>query len=62
MRQEGLEAEVCSDVESAVKDADIIITVTMATKPILKKEWIKEGAHINGNYLKLVSCKVPTEK
>ena len=35
-------------VEAAVKDADIIITVSAATEPILMKEWVKPGAHING--------------
>jgi len=47
IKKEGIHCEVCSTVESAVKDADIIITVTLATKPVLKKEWVKEGAHIN---------------
>lgn len=27
--------------------ADVIITVTMATEPILFGEWVKPGAHIN---------------
>ncbi|XP_054720461.1 ketimine reductase mu-crystallin-like isoform X2 [Uloborus diversus] len=45
--KEGFSCELCSSVEDAVKEADIIVTVTMATKPILRKEWIKEGAHIN---------------
>lgn len=48
MKQEELPCEVCTDAESAVKDADIIVTVTTATRPILKKDWIKNGAHING--------------
>lgn len=49
MKQDGIPCEVCDDVETAVKDADIIVTVTLATEPILKKEWVKNGAHINGN-------------
>lgn len=47
MEHEGLQCEVCNDVENAVKDADIIITVTWAKEPILRKEWVKAGAHIN---------------
>jgi len=43
----GWNCKVCDTVEAAVKNADIIITATMATKPILKKEWVKDGAHIN---------------
>lgn len=42
------EVEVCSSVQEAVTGADVIITVTMATEPILFGEWVKPGAHING--------------
>ncbi|KAI5756840.1 CRYM protein [Gulo gulo luscus] len=41
------EVEVCSSVQEAVTGADVIITVTMATEPILFGEWVKPGAHIN---------------
>lgn len=37
----------CSKVKQAVQDADIICTVSLAQQPILKVEWLKEGAHIN---------------
>lgn len=37
----------CHTAEEAVKDADVIVTVTMATMPVLQKEWVKQGAHIN---------------
>ncbi|KAJ8798590.1 hypothetical protein J1605_016393 [Eschrichtius robustus] len=33
--------------KEAVTGADVIITVTMATEPILFGEWVKPGAHIN---------------
>ncbi|KAH0631923.1 hypothetical protein JD844_019826 [Phrynosoma platyrhinos] len=38
---------VCSSAQEAATGADVIITVTMATKPILHGEWVKPGAHIN---------------
>ncbi|NWQ78786.1 CRYM reductase, partial [Columbina picui] len=38
---------VCSSVQEAVSGADVIITVTMATTPILLGDWVKPGAHIN---------------
>ena len=38
---------VCSTVQEAVADADIICTVTASKEPILKYEWVKPGAHIN---------------
>ena len=33
--------------EEAVKDVDVIVTVTPANKPVLKSEWISDGTHIN---------------
>jgi hypothetical protein len=36
------------DVQQAVKDADVIVTVTCSSKPVLMAEWVKPGAHING--------------
>jgi len=32
--------------KNTVRDADIIYTVTYSEKPILQKEWIREGTHI----------------
>jgi thiomorpholine-carboxylate dehydrogenase len=31
-------------VESAVRNADVIVTATNATEPFLKGSWVKEGA------------------
>lgn len=41
-----LNVMVCKTAEDAVKNADIIYTVTYSAQPILKAEWIKKGAHI----------------
>ncbi|XP_037008812.2 ketimine reductase mu-crystallin isoform X2 [Artibeus jamaicensis] len=41
------EVQVCSSVQEAVTGADVIITATMATEPILFGKWVKAGAHIN---------------
>lgn len=40
--------EACLTTEEAVTNADIIITVSFARTPIVKKAWVKPGAHING--------------
>jgi ornithine cyclodeaminase/alanine dehydrogenase-like protein (mu-crystallin family) len=37
----------CETVEQAVAGADIICTVSAAAEPILKSEWVADGAHIN---------------
>ncbi|HZM85621.1 MAG TPA: ornithine cyclodeaminase family protein [Blastocatellia bacterium] len=39
--------EPVEDVESAVRGADLIVTATTAAEPILKREWISPGAHLN---------------
>ena len=36
-----------ASVEEAVRGADIIVTATSSREPVLKREWIKPGAHIN---------------
>lgn len=41
---------VCSSAQEAVTGADVIVTVTMATTPILFGDWVKPGAHINGMF------------
>ncbi|MBQ5813334.1 MAG: ornithine cyclodeaminase family protein [Clostridia bacterium] len=45
----GVEIIACETAEQAVKDADIVCTVTAmkADAPFLKGEWLKEGAHVN---------------
>ncbi|MGE5218359.1 MAG: ornithine cyclodeaminase family protein [Chloroflexota bacterium] len=39
--------EVARSAEETVRDADLVVTVTTAREPILKIEWLKNGAHIN---------------
>jgi ornithine cyclodeaminase len=42
-----LQIQVEADAETAVAAADIICTVTSATNPILKGEWLTPGTHVN---------------
>ncbi|XP_069762090.1 ketimine reductase mu-crystallin [Narcine bancroftii] len=39
--------QLCGSAKEAISDADVVITVTMATKPVVCGEWVKHGAHIN---------------
>jgi ornithine cyclodeaminase len=36
-----------ASAEEAVRGADIIVTATSSREPVLKREWVKRGAHIN---------------
>ncbi len=35
------------NIESAVQGADLIVTATTSTEPILQRQWISPGAHLN---------------
>ncbi len=39
--------EPAESVEAAVRDADVIVTATNAVEPVVRREWVKLGAHIN---------------
>jgi ornithine cyclodeaminase/alanine dehydrogenase-like protein (mu-crystallin family) len=43
----GIQIEVTATPEDAVRDADIICTVTAAREPILRGAWLMAGAHVN---------------
>jgi ornithine cyclodeaminase/alanine dehydrogenase-like protein (mu-crystallin family) len=39
--------EAVTTVEAAVRGADLIVTATSAAEPVLRREWISPGAHLN---------------
>ncbi len=39
--------DVVSTVEEALDGADLVATVTNAKEPVVKREWIADGAHLN---------------
>jgi ornithine cyclodeaminase/alanine dehydrogenase-like protein (mu-crystallin family) len=49
--------EEVATVEEAVRDADVIVTATSAAEPILRREWLKAGAHVNA-----VGSSIPTTR
>jgi alanine dehydrogenase len=47
LKADGLEASAITDLEAAVRQADIVSCVTTSTKPIVRAEWLKSGAHVD---------------
>lgn len=43
----GVPVAAVASAEEAVRDADIVITSTTASKPVLEGRWLRPGAHIN---------------
>jgi len=40
-------AEAVGSAQEAVSGADIVVTATSAVDPVLRREWLKPGAHVN---------------
>jgi ornithine cyclodeaminase len=49
--------EPVASVEEAVRGADLIVTATTAAEPIVKREWLASGAHLNA-----VGSSIPTTR
>jgi ornithine cyclodeaminase/alanine dehydrogenase-like protein (mu-crystallin family) len=39
--------EAAPSAEAAVRDADVVVTVTASPEPVVQRSWLKPGAHIN---------------
>jgi len=46
-QQCGVPIEAVNTAQEAVRDSDLLVTVTTAKEPIVESEWLKPGAHIN---------------
>ena len=40
-------ARVASSAEEAVRGADVVVTATSAREPVLRRDWLAPGAHVN---------------
>jgi ornithine cyclodeaminase/alanine dehydrogenase-like protein (mu-crystallin family) len=50
-------AEAVESVEEAVRSADVVVTATNSSEPVLRHEWLKPGAHVNA-----VGSSIPTAR
>jgi ornithine cyclodeaminase len=39
--------EIAASLEAAVREADVVCTATSTTDPIIRREWIRPGCHLN---------------
>jgi alanine dehydrogenase len=44
---ERLGVTAAASIEAAVRGADVVCTATPATEPVLRREWLAPGAHVN---------------
>jgi ornithine cyclodeaminase len=50
-------ADSAASAQEAVRDADVICTVTALAEPIVQREWLKPGVHVNA-----VGSSIPTTR
>ena len=43
----GVEISTASSAEACVRDADIAITITSSSRPVMSGEWLSPGTHVN---------------
>jgi ornithine cyclodeaminase/alanine dehydrogenase-like protein (mu-crystallin family) len=53
----GVEVTVAGGAEEAVRGADLIVTATSSREPVLRREWLAPGAHVNA-----VGASTPTTR
>ena len=46
-RDEGHDAQAVTDLEAAVRSADIVSCATLATTPLVRGEWLAAGSHLD---------------
>ena len=51
------EVEEVSSPEEAVRAADVLVTATSAPEPVVRREWVKPGVHVNA-----VGASLPTTR
>ncbi|OZI44602.1 ornithine cyclodeaminase [Bordetella genomosp. 5] len=47
LRAQGYAAEAVTDLEAAVRQADIVSCATLSTEPLVRGEWLRPGTHLD---------------
>ena len=45
--EQGLHAEASDDLRDAVQQADVVSCATLATQPLIRGEWLRQGTHLD---------------
>jgi ornithine cyclodeaminase/alanine dehydrogenase-like protein (mu-crystallin family) len=53
----GVPVEVADSAESAVRGAEVVVTATNSREPVLRREWLEPGTHLNA-----VGASAPTSR
>ena len=46
-RAQGLQAQAVTDLEGAVREADLVSCATLATQPLVRGDWLAPGSHLD---------------
>ena len=44
----GVDVVACDGTEEVVRSSDVLVTATYAQEPVVRGEWLREGAHVSG--------------
>lgn len=47
LRAEGLPVDAVTDLEAAVRDADLVCCATLSQAPLIRGDWLRDGAHLD---------------
>jgi ornithine cyclodeaminase len=47
LRGEGIDARPADELEAAVREADLVTTITRSHQPLIRGDWLKPGAHLD---------------
>jgi alanine dehydrogenase len=47
LRADGIRCQAGADLEAAIREADIVATATPSARPLIAREWLPPGVHIN---------------
>ena len=47
LHAEGVTVQVADDLRHAIQRADVIVTATTATKPFIRRDWVRPGTHLS---------------